>query len=171
MVKVLYDDDDKLVSLDSMPTNWRTAPQVGELNDGIDWSLHVVAPFDLDTQASNTIAQRAIGEPTNTEVLGRRNASGTLDYFRHYNEDGQPDPATDIVHEAVKVRGAMIYLARREGGKPADAPFAVGDEVSIWECEVDEIQTPKEEGYRRGRAPLTVKRFMKSVTVVADVGQ
>lgn len=168
MAKVLYDDDDRLVALDAMPTDWRTAPQVGELNEGVDWSLHVVAPFDLDTQASDTLDQRAIGEPTNTQVLGRRNAGGTLDYFRHYDESGQPDPATDIVHEAVKVRGSMIYLVRREGGKPADELFAVGDEVSIWECEVDEIQTPKEEGYRRGIAPLTVKRFVKSVTVVAD---
>lgn len=166
MAKTLYDDDDRLVHLPEMPDNWRTGPAVDDL-EGEDWSMHVLAPFDLDTQASGTIDQRAIGEPTNTQVLGRRNAGGTLDYYRHYNEDGQPDPANDIVHNAAKERGSMIYLARREGGKPADAPFAAGDEISIWEVEVDEFQTPKEEGYRRGRAPLTVKRFVKSVIVAA----
>ena len=167
MPKFLSDDDDKLVSLDSMPAEWRTAPTVTELAAGEDWSLKVLAPFDLDTAASDTINQRAIGEPTNTQVFGKRNATGTIDYFRYYDETGQPDPAEDVVHEACKERGNVLYLARREGGKPADEDFAAGDEVSIWECEVDEVQTPKEDGYRRGRAPLTVKRFVKSVTVAA----
>jgi hypothetical protein len=171
MPKTTYDDDDMIVylgdSLAALPANWRTAPLATELNAGEDWSLHVLAPFDLDVAPSDTIDQRAVGEPSSTQVFGKRNATGTLDYFRHYL-NGQPHPADDIVHNKVNVRGNIIVLARREGGKIADLveqPFANGDEISIWVAEVDEVQTPKEDGYRRGRAPLTLKQFEKGIIV------
>jgi len=171
MPKTLYDDDDLIVylgdSLDALPADWRTAPAALDLNTGTDWSLHVLAPFDLDVTASATIDQRAVGEPSSTQVFGKRNATGTLDYFRHYL-GGQPHPTNDIVHDKVKVRGSLIVLARREGGKLADLvdqPFVDGDEISIWVAEVDEVQTPKEDGYRRGRAPLTLKQFEKNIIV------
>lgn len=167
MTRTLYDDDDKLAFLDALPDNWNTAPLASDLNAGEDWSLEIVAPFDLDATESARLDQRAIGEPTNTQAFGRKNATGTLDYFRHY-DDGQPDPAKDIVHTVASVPGSVLYLARREGGKPAAEPFAAGDEVSIWEVVVDVTQTPKEEGYRRARAPLAVRRFAKNVIVAAD---
>lgn len=165
--KVIADDDDKVVSLSAMPTDWDTAPTDTDLNAGEDWSMLILAPFELDAGDSDRIAQRAIGEPTNTEAFGRKNATGqTLDYFRMYDA-GQPDATTDLVHEAVKVPGTIIYLARREGGKAASEDFAAGDEISIWECQVDVTKTPKEDGYRRGQVALAVKRFEKNIIVAA----
>lgn len=166
MPKVIADDDDKVVSLSAMPADWDTAPSAVTLNAGTDWSMLLLAPFDLDATDSDRIPQRAIGEPTNTETFGKRNAAGTLDYFRSY-VDGQPDAATDLVHEAAKVTGTVLYLARREGGKAASEDFAAGDEISIWEVVTGGSQAPKEDGYRRGRVPLAVRRFEKNIIVAA----
>lgn len=167
--KTMYDDDDRVEVLEALPDNWRTGPAADDVA-GQDASLIVLAPFDLDTTASETIPQRAVGEPTTTQTFGRRNASGTVDYFRFYNEDGQPDPTKDWFHTLVKTWGAEVVFVRRQGGKPADMPIVAGDEISIWQCVVDQIQTPKEEGHRIGRAPLIVKHHTPSVIVAANGG-
>lgn len=167
MTKVIADDDDKVVALDSWPENARDGVEVSVANAGEDLSLEIVYPFDLDTADSDTLAQRAIGEPSNTEVFTKRNGQGAYEVFRDY-VDGQPNPTGDKAFQMAKERGTTLYLLRREGGKPTEMPFAVGDEVSIWEVLVDQMQTPKDEGYRRARAPLTIKRHHKPIYIIED---
>lgn len=167
MTKVIADDDDKCVALDSWPEGARDGVEVSIANEGEDLSLEIVYPFNLDTANSDRLAQRAIGEPSNTEVFTKRNAQGDWIIFRDF-VNGQPNPAGDKAFLLSKERGTHLYLLRREGGKPYEQPFEVGDEVSIWEVEVDQMQTPKDEGYRRAQAPLAVKRHHKPIYILED---
>lgn len=104
------------------------------------------------------------GDPN--EAWGADNFEGAVNVARFFDDD-KPDPTGDYLFDAVKVKGTSCVWATRKG-VAWDAPIAVGQEVSIFECESDNPQEPQESaGYEKVTSPQAVKRAALYRTIVS----
>lgn len=167
MPKTLADGRIKLVALPTAPAN-PAAPTVAELAAGVDLSCRILkSDYRLSAVASDTVADTELCAEGNAVVYGASNYEGTVTPFRYLTDEGKADSTNDIAWTTLKAKGTHLWLVEREG--PAyDEPFAVGDEIEVYEVVTDNPQKPSERsGFIKRVVPLGVQRAWLNVAVVA----
>lgn len=117
---------------------------------------------------SDTFNERAVCEDGNASAYGASNYQAGMTVFRYFDEtDGTPDPTEDALFEALKVKGARLWIYERETGQPEDEAWTTGDE--LWfgaEVLADNPQKPSETGgYIKRRSPMQVQKGYPNIAV------
>lgn len=168
--KTLADGRIKLVLLSAKPANMK-APTLAELAAGKDISCRITkADYRLSATGSETVDGTALCDEAAVNVFGASNFEGTLAPFRYYNpaKKGQADPDGDFAFQALKEKGATIWLVERNTGKKHEEEFEAGDEVSVYEAVPDNWQKPSDSGgFQRRIVPLSITKAELNGTVAA----
>ena len=149
-----------------------TKPTVTELKAGTDLSCRVLkSDFRLSATDSEKIDDlAALCDETNPVVFGAANYEGTVSVFRWYNASnpGTADTTGDVAFQALKNRGTVGFMVKRETGKKYDADWEAGDEVEVYEVLTDNPQAPSDTGgYIRRTIPLGVQNAYLNAVVAA----
>lgn len=147
-VKTLADGHKRVTILAARPAN-PEAPTVTELAAGIDASCRFLkSDYRISAAASDTIADAELCSTTNAQAFGAGNYEATFTSFRYFDptNPGQFDPDGDEVFQALKEKGATVFIAERETGKEFKEAWAAGDEVSVYELLLDNPTKPSEQG-------------------------
>lgn len=155
--KTLADGKTKVALLSTAPAD-PEAPTVAELTAGIDASCNIAKTgYSLGPTTSETINDPELCVDVNSTVYGASNFEANFSVFRFYDHDtGLVDPVSDEVFEALKTKGAEIWIAERESHKKSEEAWEVGDEVSVYRVLLD---NPQKSSDRTG--------FIKNVIVPA----
>lgn len=169
-LKTLADGHKRVFILAAKPAN-PEAPTAAELEAGIDASCRLLkSDYRISADASDTISDAELCSTTNAQAFGAGNYSAAFTSFRFFDATtpGVADPIGDEVFQALKEKGATIYIAERETNKEYDLPFAAGDEVSVYELLLDNPVKPSDQGgyIKRSHAPA-VQNAWEYVTVAA----
>lgn len=170
-MKVLADGRTKFALLTTAPAN-PAAPTATELNAGIDLSFKVLQDnFTFGATDSDKVAEKALGDVNNSNALGASNYQCSFTIWRQFAEDGGGIDATeDAGFEAVKVKGATIYLYARKTDKLATEAFAASDELYLGaEVVNDEPQDVTGGGFIKFAIPCEVQDAYPFITVGAGV--
>lgn len=144
-LKTLADGHKRVVILAAKPAN-PDAPTVTELTAGIDASCRLLkSDYRISAAASDTIADAELCSTTNAQAFGAGNFEATFTSFRFF-EAGKADPTGDEVFQALREKGATVYVVERETDKTYDEPFEAGDEVSVYELLLDHPTKPSDQG-------------------------
>ena len=150
----LADGKTKLAVLSTKPAN-PNAPTVAELEAGIDASCRILSSdYAVGPQASETVDEKPLCVEGNVQALGPSNYSAEFTVFRYFAEDGSPEEAGtgegaeigDALYQAVKTKGARLYLVERETSKKSTDAWEAGDEVAVYEVLLDNPQKPGDSG-------------------------
>ena len=147
-VKTLADGHQRVVILAARPAD-PEAPTVTELKAGIDASCRLLkSDYRISAAASDTIADAELCSTTNAQAFGAGNYEATFTSFRYFDpaKPGKYDPEGDEVFQALKEKGATVYIAERESGKDFKEPWEEGDEVSVYELLLDNPTKPSDQG-------------------------
>jgi hypothetical protein len=167
MPKSLADGTIKLAILSSKPAN-PLAPTVSELNAGIDASCRILSSdYLLGATDSDKIAEKELCKAGNSNALGPSNYQAALTPFRYWNTTTDAsDVVEDTVYQALRSKGATLYLYERQTSKLSTEAWANGDEVSGFEVVTDNPQKPSETGgYIKRRVPMEVQDAWLNGTV------
>lgn len=148
VVKTLADGHKRVAILAARPSD-PAAPTVTELEAGIDASCRLLkSDYRISAAASDTIADAELCSTTNAAAFGAGNYEATFTSFRYFDQSkpGQFDAEGDVVFQALKEKGATVYIAERETGKDYKAPWEAGDEVNVYELLLDNPTKPSEMG-------------------------
>lgn len=151
----LADGKTKVAVLSARPSDPK-APTVEELNAGIDASCRILSSdYAVGPQASETVDEKPLCTEGNVQALGPSNYSAEFTVFRYFNEEtGAPEEAGDgdgaeigdALYQAVKTKGARLFLVERETSRKSTDPWAEGDEVNTFEVLIDNPQKPGDQG-------------------------
>jgi len=137
------------------------APTAVELNAGLQASPRILASdFMFGATDSDTIAERALAEENNANALGASNFQFGMTVWRYYDETGASDPTEgDNIYQALKTKGAEVWVYLRETSKRAAEVWAADDEISLGgRVQLDLAQMPEgDSGYIKRRVPGQVQ--------------
>lgn len=158
MPKSLADGKIKLAILSVKPAN-PAAPTVAELNAGIDASSRVLSSdYTLGAVDSDKVAEKPLSQEGNSNAMGASNYQAAITPFRYFTSSGASEAVEDAVFQAVKTKGAGLWLAERQTSKRSTEAWAAGDEVSVFEVITDNPQKPSDAGgYIKRRVPMEVQ--------------
>jgi hypothetical protein len=167
MPKSLADGTIKLSILSTKPVN-PLAPTVTELTAGLDASCNVLSSdFSLGATDSDKIAEKALCQEGNSNALGPSNYQGGLTVFRYFDSGVAEDPEDDVF-QALKAKGARVWIAMRQTSKKSTEAWAATDEVEVFEAISDNPQMPSDAGgYIKRRVPLEIQDAWLNGAVVA----
>lgn len=166
-MRVLADGKTKLTMLTTEPADPEN-PTVTELAAGIDLSCKVVASdFTFGPTDSETVSEPALCDEGNAESLGRSNYEAALSIWREYLEAGGADPAADAAFQAVKEKGATLWLYSRLTDKKATDPWAAGDEIYFGAEVTNDTPQVGREGWIKARVPMKVQQGWPFIQVAA----
>lgn len=168
MPKTLADGRIRLVALQTAPAD-PAAPTVTELNAGKELASRILkSDYQLGATGSQTITEVELNKRGEGQAFGLSVYSGQVSPFRYLDQSGKADTEEDYAWELLKEKGTLLYLVEREGPL-AGAPWAEGDEVSVYEVTTDDPQKPSDRysGYIKRTVPLAVGAAWENVTVVA----
>lgn len=157
-MRVLADGKTKLTLLTESPAD-PEAPTVTELEGGIDLSCKVVSSdFEFGPTDSETVSEPALCDEGNAEALGRSNYVAAITLWREFMEGGGFHTTDDAAFEALKVKGATVWMyARRTEKKSLDA-WAAEDEIFFGAEVANDTPQPMNEGWIRYKIPLKVQK-------------
>jgi hypothetical protein len=148
----LADGKTKLAVLSTKPAD-PNAPTLEELNAGIDASCRILSSdYSVGPQASETVDEKPLCVEGNVQALGPSNYSAEFTVFRYFDElTGAPEDSDgaeigDALYQAVKTKGARLYLVERETSRKSTDDWAEGDEVNVYEVLIDNPQKPGDSG-------------------------
>lgn len=148
----LADGKTKLAVLSAKPAD-TSAPTVAELEAGIDASCRILSSdYSVGPQASETVDEKPLCVEGNVQALGPSNYSAEFTVFRYFDEvTGAPEDEDgaeigDALYQAVKTKGARLWLVERETSRKSTDAWAVEDEVSVYEILIDNPQKPGDAG-------------------------
>ncbi len=160
----------KITILTTEPAN-PEAPTVTELNAGIQCLGRVLAQdFMFGATNSDTFAERALDEENNSNAFGPGNYQFGMSVWRHFDETGASAPeAGDDVYQALKSKGAEVWVYERWTSKRAVEPWAATDEINLGaRVLVDTAQQPSDDaGYIKRRIPGEVQTAWPDIEVAA----
>lgn len=158
MPKSLADGKIKLAVLSTKPTN-PAAPTVAELNAGIDASPRILSSdYTLGAADSDKVAEKPLSQEGNSNAMGPSNYQAAITPFRYFDGAGASEAANDVVYQALKTKGARVWLYERQTSKKATDAWAAGDEVDGFEVITDNPQKPSDMGgYIKRRVPMEVQ--------------
>lgn len=148
----LADGKTKLAVLSTKPAN-PNAPTVAELEAGIDASCRILSSdYAVGPQASETVDEKPLCVEGNVQALGPSNYSAEFTVFRYFDETGAPETSGvegeigDALYQAVKSKGARLWLVERETSRKSTDAWAADDEVAVYEVLLDNPQKPGDSG-------------------------
>lgn len=167
MPKTLADGTIKLSVMSTKPAD-PTAPTTTELAAGLDAACSVLSSdFTLGPTDSDKIAEKALCQEGNSNALGPSNFTGRLTLFRYFDAGVAEDPEDDI-YQALKAKGARVWIAVRQTSKKSTVAWAATDEVDVYEVITDNPQMPSDQGgYIKRVIPLEVQDAWLNGTVAA----
>lgn len=170
-MRVLADGRTKFVLLTTAPVD-PAAPTATELNAGIDLSFKVLQDnFVFGATDSDKVAEKALGDINNSNALAASNFQCGFTLWRQFDAAGTGfDAAEDAGFEAVKVKGATIWLYARKTEKLASVAFAASDELYLgMEAVNDEPQDQTGGGFIKYRIPCEPQDAYPFITVGTGV--
>ena len=168
-VKSLADGHTKLAVLATAPAD-PNAITVTELTAGLDASCRIAKNgYTLGATASETFADPALCEDTNSNVWGASNYESSIPVFRYYDDTTQlVDEAGDEVYQALKEKGTEVWLAERESLKKSTDPWEAGDVVNVYRALLDNPQKASDRtGYIKNVIAPAIQAGYLDVTVAA----
>ena len=170
MPKALADGNIRVAILPARPAN-PEAPTVAELEAGIDASCRLLkSNYRISAAASDTIADAELCSSTNAKAFGAGNYEGVLSPFRYWDstDAGKADTTGDAVFQALKSKGAVVWVVERATGLPYSAAWAAGQEVNVYELLLDNPTKPSDQGgYHKVTQVPAVQNAWEFVTVAA----
>ena len=148
MPKALADGNIRVAILATRPAD-PNAPTVTELEAGIDASCRLLkSDYRISAAASDTIADAELCSSTNAQAFGAGNYEGVLTPFRYWDstDPGKHDTEGDVVFQALKSKGAVVWVAERATGLTYDTAWAAGQEVNVYELLLDNPTKPSDQG-------------------------
>lgn len=153
MPTALADGKIKIAVLSTKPAD-PTVPTVTELEAGIEASCRILSSdYAVGPQASETVDEKPVCVEGNVQVPGASNYSAEFSVFRYFDpETGAPEESGvdaeigDDLYQAVKTKGARLWLVERETSKKSREAWAADDEVSTYEVILDNPQKPGDQG-------------------------
>lgn len=168
-MRVLADGHIKFALLTTKPLE-PAQPKTTELTAGIDMSCKVLREnFQFGAADSDKIGEAALCDTANSNALGPSNFQVGFTVWRMFEDDGDDfDAEEDAGFEAVKIKGATVWLYGRQTKKLATDPWAAGDEI-FFGCEAvnDEPQRADTGGFIKYRVPMEVQRSYPWITAAA----
>lgn len=134
MPKSLADGHIRVAILTTKPSN-PAAPTVAELNAGIGGSTGIscnilASDFNFGPTGSDKISEPALCDTGKTEALGMSGYQCGFTVFRFFDTTTKNAHATeDALFQALKVKGATLYVYARETAKVSTDAFASADEL------------------------------------------
>lgn len=157
----------KVTILTTAPVN-PGAPTATELNAGIQASPRILASdFMFGPTDSDTIAERALSEEANANALGASNYQFGMSVWRFFDEAGLSDEEADDVYQALKTKGAEVFVYLRETSKRSAEPWVASEEISLGgRVQLDLAQMPSDDaGYIKRRIPGQVQEAWPDIEV------
>ena len=139
MPKALADGNIRVAVLATKPADPK-ALTVAEIEAGIDASCRVLkSDYRISAAASDTIADAELCSSTNAQVFGAGNYEGIITPFRYWDSTdlGKSDAEGDLVFQALRQKGATVFIVERMTGLAYDVPWAAGQEVNVYELLLD----------------------------------
>jgi len=171
MPKSLADGHIRLAVLTAKPAN-PAAPTVTELNNGIGGSTGIscnvlAGDFAFGPTASDRISEPALCDTGKTEALGMSGYQAAMTVFRFFDATTKNAHATeDALFQALKVKGATLYVYARETAKISTDAFASGDELYFGAEVVNDAPIrPDGTGYIKRRVDFVVARGYENIAV------
>lgn len=132
-MKVAADGKKKFTLLTVAPAATTHIPSATELNAGHDISCSVL---DSDANWTNKASDRFNEKPActkgNSQALGASNYDTALTFLREYLDAGGPDSVgADAGYQAVKTKGATVWIYMRESDKDSTEPWAATDVIDL----------------------------------------
>jgi hypothetical protein len=175
----LADGKVKVAVLSTRPAN-PSAPTVAELDAGIQASCRIASQdWNVGPAASETVDEKPLCREGNVQALGPSNFTAEFTVFRYFTEEGQPETGEDdteegigdALYQAVKTKGARLYIYERETSRKSLADWAADDEVSGYEILLDNPQKPGDQGgYIKRRVVGLVQDAWLDAKVAAGTG-
>ena len=135
------------------------------LTAGIDATCDLAkAGTRFSATASDTISDARLCDEANTNALGASNYEAAMAVFWLLDpETGAYDPLDNETFEAIREKGATVWVALREGPS-AKTDWAAGDAYELWEFVADNPQRPTEtSGYIKRIVPGQGIKLMDGV--------
>jgi hypothetical protein len=161
----LADDKTKLAILTVEPADI-TAVTTTELAAGLDAAQHVNKPdFRMSPTGSDTVPDQPLGQGGNAKTWGNSNAEASMTLLRDLTALGAGQPLVELIWEAAKTKGAILYLIKREG--PVESvDWADGDDYEYMKVVTDEPQNPSNMGgFTKRTIPLGPQAWGTGVVV------
>ena len=167
MPKTLADARTRISIMTVKPAKPRAAT-VAELTAGIDASCRVLKDdYRMSATASDTVPDAELCSEGNAVTFGASNYEGSITPFWYLDDTGKPVALEDVVYQALKKKGTMVWIAEREGPRYDDA-WVLGDNYELYEVVTDNPQKPSTRGgYIKRTIPLGVQRAYLDGVVAA----
>jgi len=129
--------------------------------------------FVLGPTGSNTVTDSALCDTAAVQVPTTSQFSGNnITPFRYFDETGKAETgaggdAGDAAFQAVKVKGATLWLLRRDTSKLSTEDLASGDEYRLFKCTCDDYQQTPQDGYIKHPTPLFIEEMYTGVIAAA----
>lgn len=108
------------------------APTAAELNAGIQICRNIPAgEFTFGAADSETVDSTSLCSETKSETFGQGNYELTFGLWRKFLAAGGFDSTDDAAFEAVKEKGATLYIYARFTDKKAAEEWKGGDEIFL----------------------------------------
>lgn len=152
------------------------APTVTELEAGLDISCAVMSSdYSVGAAASETVDEKPLCVEGAAVTFGASNATIEFTLFREFNEDGSPvEPADDEIgdaaFQAVKEKGARLWIYQRETNKKSRDAWEAGDEVEGFEFITDNPQQVDRTGFIKKRVVGGFQDLYLNGVVAAGAG-
>ena len=128
------------------------------LNAGQDASCNLARNgHRMSASASDTVADPALCDEGNSQVLGASNYEWTWVPFRYFDADtGLPDTDEDWLFDMVAAKGQTVVAAQRRNGNHYDADWVEGERGYLWIGRNDNPQDPTDTGgYQKATVPFS----------------
>lgn len=167
MPKTLADARTRVRLLTTAPAGL-PAVTAAEANAGIKAETRILkSDFRLGATGSDTVNDADLASEGNAVTYGAGNYEGSMTPFRFLDADGTPDATADAVFEALREKGATVYVVKSVGKHHTEA-FAVGDEFELYEVVPDDYQDPSDRGgFIKQVVPLGVQNAYRNLTISA----
>lgn len=153
------------------------APTLAELNAGLHASCRILASdYNLNAGGSETVEEGSLCDEITPKVMTNGTwDDGSVTVFRYWDDTnpgtaeatGVGDEIGDAVFQALKVRGATLWIADRFTGKKSIDAWAADDECRVFEVQPDAWTQSDSEGYIKSAIPLVVNAGEINATVTA----
>lgn len=167
-LKTLADGRVTLLALTTAPAKFN-APTVEELKKGKIVSCQVAKQdFQLGATGDAEINEQAMCAVGEGKAPGQTSYDGGLTVFRYLTPEGLPDAESEIAWNLLRQKGTTLYLVKRVGVEH-DKPFAVGQEISIYEVITGTPTDPSDlfSGYIKSGVKLFVQNAVEHYTLAS----
>lgn len=169
-IRSLADGHEKIAVLTTKPAD-PAAPTAAELAAGIDAAPNIVASdWTFGPTDPDTFNERAVAEEDNPNAYGPSNGQFGATIFRKFDSaTGVADATDDALYDALKTKGATVWVYSRITGQKSTAAWTAADE--IWygaEVLLGGAQRPSQGGgYIKNRIPGQVQKSYPDIAVGA----